>query len=102
MYRRPEVVDILAVVWSEKEHARHRHEADASQIYSGIDRHFHVEDGRIAGPDSEPIGRRRALAVEQGVHNNRGGIDCGLLDPKCFERWKFFALGFTGVDRKPA
>src|SRR5882672_4623452 len=102
MYRRSEVVDILAVVRSEKEHASHRHKAGALQIYSGIDRHFHVEDGRIAGPDGETIGRRRALAVEQGVHDNGFGVGCRLFDPECLERREFFALGFAGVDRKSA
>ena len=63
MYRRLEVVDVLAIVRAEQKHACHRLEAGALQIYSGIDRHFHVEDGRIAGPDGEAIGRGRARAV---------------------------------------
>src|SRR5436190_3519729 len=101
MHRRPKIVDVLAVVRSEKEHACHRHETGALQIYSGIDRHFNVEDGGIAGPDGEAIGGRRALAIEQGVHHNGIGVRGRLLDPERLERRKFFALGFARVDRKP-
>ena len=68
--RGTEVLDVLAVVRSEEEHAGHRREAGMIQIHARIDRHFDVEHGGVAGPDGETIGRRGAFAVEQGVHDD--------------------------------
>src|SRR6267154_3876207 len=100
VYRRPEILDVLAVVRAEKEHACHWCETGVLQIYSRIDRHFHVENRGVAGPDGESIGRRRAFAVEQGVDHDGVGVGCRLLDPERLERRKFLALGLPGVDRK--
>lgn len=36
------------------------------------------------------------------MHDNGVGVGSRLFDPECLERREFFALGFAGVDRKPA
>src|SRR3954470_1917662 len=98
MDRRTEVIDVLPVIRSKEEHARHWREAGAVQIHPWIDRHLDIEHGGVAGPDGETIGRRSALAVEQRVHNDGIGAYRGLLDPERLEEREFFALCFACVD----
>ena len=71
------------------------------QIHPRIDRHFDIEHGGVAGPDGEAIGRRRALAVEQRVHDDGIGACRRLLDPERLEEREFLALRFAGVDGEP-
>src|SRR5450759_1332798 len=70
------------------------------EIHPRIDRHLYIEDGDLARPYREAIRRGRALAVQQGVHDDRTGIRCRFFDPERLEKGKLLALGFAGVDRK--
>ena len=98
MHRGTEIIDLNSVVGSEEEHARHGRQPDMFQVHSRIDRHLHIEDSGLAELDCEAIRRRRALAVKQGVHHDGIGVRGGFLDPERLEKWKLFALSFTGVD----
>src|SRR3982751_1082791 len=98
MDRRTEVIDVLPVIRSKEEHARHWREAGAVQRNPWIDRHLNIEHGGVAGPDGEAIGCRSTLAVEQRVHNNGIGARRGFLDPEDLEEREFLALCFAGVD----
>src|SRR3954471_4969459 len=98
MYRRTEVIDVLAVVRSKEEHARHRREPGVVQIHPWIDCDLNIEHGGVAGPDGETIGRRSTLALEPHVHKDGIGAWRRLLDPKSLEEREFLALYFPGVD----
>ena len=50
VHRRTKVIDVVAVVRSEEEHARHWHQAGMVESDPRIDGEFHIEDSGVAGP----------------------------------------------------
>src|SRR5262249_17959651 len=49
------VVDVLAIVEVEEEHARERRKSGLCDVASGIERNLDVEDRRVAGSDGEAV-----------------------------------------------
>ena len=99
--RRAEVVEILAVVWPEDEHAGHRREPGMLHV-ARVERHLHVENSGLPRSDREAVARRGALAVQQRMHHDRGGIRRRLFQPERLEERELFAFAFAGVDRQSA
>src|SRR5690242_20344315 len=102
VHRRSKIIEVLAVIWPEKEHAGHRGKAAVSNIHSRIKRHLDVKDGGLAGANGEAITCGRALAVQQGVDDEGSCFRRRLFQPKRLEYGKFFALRLAGVDRETA
>src|ERR1700751_2115052 len=85
VHRRAEIIEVLAIIWPEEEHACHRSKAAMLQVRPWIKRHLDVKDGGLAGTDREAVTRSRALAVQQGMNNDGRCVRRRLLQPKCFE-----------------
>ena len=102
VHRGPKVVDTGSVVRIEEKHAGHRRDAGFRNIDTRVHRHLDIVDRDLTRPDRNPIGRGRAFAVEQSVNDDGVGFRLRLLDPERLEKRKLLALGFRGVDRKPA
>src|SRR5258708_25284819 len=99
---RAEIIEVLAIIWPEEEHACHRSKAAVLKVHPWIKRHLDLKDGGLAGADREAVTRSRALAVQQGMNDDGRCVRRRLLQPKCLEQRKFLALRLAGIDGKPA
>ena len=96
-----EVVDFLAVVGAEEEHAGQRRNADLIDFASGVERDADIDDGFIPGPDGEGVGARQTRTVEQGVYHQAVRIN-RALEVELREGWKLLADLGRSADRKTA
>ena len=98
----PEIIEVLAIVWSEEEHAGHGCKSGMCKIHSRIERHLDIKYGGLAGTNCEAIACGGAFAVEQPVNDDGCRFGRRLLQPKRLEYGKLFPLRLAGIDGKTA
>jgi hypothetical protein len=95
----PVVVDLVAIVRVEQEHAGQRRYSCLRNLSPRIEHRLDIEDRLLTGTNGKAVGTRGARAVEQRVNHNGIRIGLRLLDPERCEDREFLALWIRSIDR---
>ena len=99
--RRAGVVRPPAIDGAGEKRRGHRRDAETVHGDAREQRAFGVHDGRVAGPQREPIGARQAVRIQQRVEDDRALRQRRPLDPHLPEERNFLALGIGDLERQP-